>query len=154
MPPMSPQRFEGVLGPESKPVIEVPSGVVEALGAGKRPPVWATVNGYTFRTTVAVYGGKFYVGLRKDVREASGVEPGQRVAVGLEVDEDPREVEVPSDFARALDADPRAKSMFERLPFTHRREHVESIVGAKKEETRRRRIDKALQMLRASRKAP
>jgi uncharacterized protein YdeI (YjbR/CyaY-like superfamily) len=71
------------------------------------------------------------------------------VAIRLEVDEDPREVEVPSDFARALDADPRARSAFERLSFTHRREHVESIVGAKKEETRRRRIDRALEMLRA-----
>lgn len=116
---MSPQRFEGVLGPENRPVIEVPSRIVEALGAGKRPPVRATVNGYTFRTTVAVYGGKFYVGLRKDVREASGVQPGEPVAVGLELDEDPREVELPSDFART------------------------------QEETRRRRIDKALQMLRA-----
>jgi bacteriocin resistance YdeI/OmpD-like protein/uncharacterized protein DUF1905 len=146
---MSPQTFEGVLGPETRPVIEVPAGIVEALGAGKRPPVRATVNGYMFRTTVAVYGGKFYVGLRKDIRQASGVRPGQRVEVGLEVDEDPREVEVPSDFARALGADPEAKAAFEALSFTHRKEHVQSIVEAKKEETRRRRIDKALQMLRA-----
>jgi hypothetical protein len=122
MQSMSPQRFEGVLGPENRPVIEVPAGIVEALGAGKRPPVRATVNGYTFRTTVAVYGGKFYV-------------------------------ELPSDFARALDADPRAKAAFEALSFTHRKEHVQSIVQSKKEETRRRRIDKALQTLRSGPKA-
>jgi len=150
---MSPHMFEGVLGPENRPVIEVPAGIVEALGAGKRPPVKATVNGYTFRTTVAVYGGKFYVGLRKDIRQASHVRPGQRVEVGLEVDEDPREVELPSDFARALDADPRAKAAFEALLFTHRKEHVQSIVESKKQETRRRRIDKAIQRLRASAKA-
>lgn len=150
---MSLQRFEGVLGPDNRPVIEVPAGIIDALGAGKRPPVRATVNGYTFRTTVAVYGGKFYVGLRKDIRQASRVQPGQRVEVGLEVDEDPRDVELPSDFARALEADPRAKAVFEALSFTHRKEHVQSIVESKKEETRRRRIDKAIQTLRAEPKA-
>ncbi|MGH2556164.1 MAG: YdeI/OmpD-associated family protein [Actinomycetota bacterium] len=134
-------------------MIEVPAGIVEALGAGKRPPVRATVNGYTFRTTVAVYGGKFYVGLRKDIRQGSQVQPGQRVEVGLEVDEDPREVELPSDFARALDADPRAKTAFEALSFTHRKEHVQAIVESKKDETRRRRIDNALQTLRSGPKA-
>lgn len=151
---MSTQTFEGVLGPESRSAIEVPAGVVEALGAGRRPPVRATVNDYTFRTTVAVYGGKFYVGLRKDVREAARAQPGRRITVALELDEDPREVEVPTDFARALDADPRARAAFDALSFTHRKDHVQAIVEAKKEETRRRRIGQALQMLRSGSRAP
>jgi bacteriocin resistance YdeI/OmpD-like protein/uncharacterized protein DUF1905 len=122
--------------------------MVEAPGAGKRPPVKATVDGYTFRTTVAVYGGKFYIGLRKDIRAAAGVESGQRVTVGLELDQDPREVEIASDFARALEADPAARAAFHELSYTHRKEHVKSIVGARREDTRRRRIDKTMELLR------
>ena len=145
---MAAHSFEGLLESESMPVIEVPPSLVEALGAGKRPPVKATVEGYTFPTTIAVYGGKYYIGLRKDVREAAGVEPGQRVKVALELDAQPREVEIPADLARALAADSKAKAEFERLSYTHRKEYVQSIVEAKKEETRRRRLEKSIEALR------
>jgi bacteriocin resistance YdeI/OmpD-like protein/uncharacterized protein DUF1905 len=145
---MPARSFEGVLGSGSMPVIEVPARLVEAFGAGKRPPVQATVDGYTFRTTIAVYGGRYYIGLRKDVRAAAGVEPGQRVKVNLELDTQPREVEIPSDLASALAADPKANAAFERLSFTHRKEYVQAIALAKKEETRRRRLEKTIQALR------
>lgn len=72
--------------------IEVPARIVEALGAGKRPPVRITLNGYTYRNTVAVMGGKFMVSVSADVRQAAGVAGGDMVDVNIEWDDQPREV--------------------------------------------------------------
>ena len=147
---MASQTFEAVLGRESVPLIELAPAVIEALGAGKRPPVKATVNGYTFRTTVAVYGGKSYIGLRKEIREAAGVDLGQLVQVALELDVDPREVELPRPLADALDADPEAKAAFAKLSYTHRKEYAQSVAEAKREETRRRRVERTIESLKGS----
>jgi len=127
--------------------IEVPPRVVEALGAGKRPPVRVTINGFTYRSTVAVMGGKFLVGVNAENRAAAGVAGGDAVDVTLEVDDQPRVIDVPDDLAKALNNDTAAKAAFDKLSYTHKREQVMAIEGAKKAETRQRRIAKTIEEL-------
>ena len=110
-----------------------------------RAPVRVTINGYTFRTTIASMGGRTFVGLNREVREGTGVAPGDRVAVELELDDAPRTVEVPPDLAAVLDEDLRA--FFDSLSYTHRKEYVRWIEEAKRQETRRTRVEKAAAML-------
>jgi hypothetical protein len=129
--------------------IEVPPDVVEALGSGRKPPVRVTINGYTYRSSVATVSGAFMIGVSNDVRRAAGVAAGEEVDVELELDTAPREVEVPADLAAALDADPGARAAFDRLTYSNKRRIVEPIRDAKAPETRQRRIDKAILDLRA-----
>src|SRR4051812_48285720 len=119
----------------------VPPDVVERLGAGKRPPVKVTINGYTYRNTIAVMGGRFMLGVAAEHRAAAGVAAGEKLKVTLELDAQPRTVDVPADLAKALKT-ARATEAFDRLSFTHRKEHVRAIEEAKKPETRQRRIEK------------
>lgn len=129
--------------------IEVPPEVVEGLGGGKRPKVSVTINGKTYRSSVAVMGGKFMVGVSAENRALTGVAGGDLVEVTLELDTAPREIQVPEDFAAALEVVPEAKAAFARSSYSHQRAHVDAINGAKAPETRRRRIDKAVEMLQA-----
>jgi len=123
---------------------------VAAVGEGaKRFPVVATVNGYTWRTTVVRMGGEFLLGLSKEVRQGAGAEAGDEVDVTLELDTAPREVEVPEALAAALAADPEAKASFDRMAFTHRKEYARWIAEAKRDETRQRRVAQAVEMIRA-----
>lgn len=123
---------------------------VAAVGEGaKRFPVTATVNGYTWRTTVVRMSGEFLLGLSREVRDAAGVQAGDEVEVSLELDKAPREVEVPGALAVALAGDPQAGASFERLAFTHRKEFARWIAEAKREETRERRVQQAVEMIRA-----
>ena len=123
---------------------------VAAVGEGaRRFPVVATVNGYTWRTSVVRMGGVFLLGLNKEVRQGAGVEAGDEVDVTVELDAAPREVEVPEALAAALAADPEAKACFDRLAFTHRKEYARWIADAKQEQTRQRRLGQALEMIRA-----
>jgi hypothetical protein len=131
--------------------IVVPDAVVEKLASGKRPKVAVTLNGYTYRSTVAVMGGQFMLPLAKAHREAAGVKPGQKVEITLELDTAPREVEIPKDFAAALKK-AGLRAAFDKLAFTHRKEHVRAIEEAKAADTRIRRIDKALAMVAAKAK--
>jgi hypothetical protein len=125
---------------------------VAAVGEGaKRFPVVATVNGYSWRTTVTRMGGEFLVGLSRAVRQAAGVEAGETVDVKLELDTAVREVEVPEALAGALAGDPAAKAAFEALAFTHRKEYARWVAEAERDETRQRRVTQALQMLREGR---
>ncbi len=128
-------------------MIEVPFDVKAFFGKA-RPPVVATVGGHELRTTLVVYGGRTYVGLRRSHVEASGLTVGQRVKVTLALDLEERTVEAPAELAAALAKDGKAAKAWEALSFTHQREHVEAIVGAKRAETRARRVEKALEMLR------
>ena len=145
------QRFEAVLEQRGQGAFVVVPFDVRAAYGRARPPVRGTVAGHPFRTTVAVYGGVPHLGFRREVREAAGVEPGDTVAIELERDDEPREVEAPPELAAALAADPEAQAAWERLSFTHRREHTEAIEEAKREETRRRRVEGTLAMLRGER---
>jgi hypothetical protein len=121
---------------------------VATVGEGaKRYPVVATVNGYTWRTSVARMGGEFLIGLNKEVRTGAGVQAGDTVTLELTLDPEPRTVELPSVLAEALDADPKAKAIYDGLAFTHRKEYARWIAEAKRDDTRERRVAKALEML-------
>jgi hypothetical protein len=114
-----------------------------------RAPVKVTLNGYSYRSTIAAMGGTMCIPLRKSNREAAGLEGGERLPVCIELDEEPRVVAVPDDLARAFKQQPAAANAWADLSYTHQREHVEAIEGAKKSETRQRRIDAAMRMLLA-----
>jgi hypothetical protein len=134
-------------GPAAAVVVD--DAHVAAVGEGaKRFPVVATVNGYTWRTTVTRMRGEFLVGLNRAVRQEAGVQAGHTVAVTLELDSAPREVELPAALANALAGDPEASAAFERLSYTHRKEYARWIGEAKREETRDRRVGQALEQLR------
>ncbi|HET9541274.1 MAG TPA: YdeI/OmpD-associated family protein, partial [Candidatus Limnocylindria bacterium] len=131
--------------------INVPAEVVEALGGGKRPRVTVTINGHTYRSSVAVLGGRYMLGVSAENRAAAGVEGGQDVDVELELDTAPREVTVPPDFAAALAAEPAAQATFDGLSYSNKSWHVLQIDGAKTDETRQRRIAKSVEALRDGR---
>ena len=128
--------------------IRVPDEVVEALGAGKRPKVLVTINGYTYRNSVAVMGGEYMVGVSAENRAGARVAGGDEVDVDVELDTAPREVTVPSDFGAALDAEPNARRTFDGLSYSNKSWHVLQIEGAKTDETRQRRIAKSVATLR------
>ena len=140
------------LGGKTATGIEVPAGLVDALGAGKRPAVSVTFNGYTYRSTVASMGGRFMLPVSAEVRAATGATAGDVVQVSVELDTAPRAVEVPQDFVTALGADLVAKAFFESLSYSNQRRHVLAIDDAKTPETRQRRIAKAIETLRAGKK--
>jgi hypothetical protein len=127
--------------------IEVPDEVVAGLGQGQRPPVRVTIGGYSYRTTVARMDGRFLVSLSAENRAAAGVAAGDEVEVDLEIDDAPREVEVPADLGAALGQDNAARTNFEALPYSHRKEWVRWVTEAKKPDTRATRITKTVQSL-------
>jgi hypothetical protein len=127
--------------------IEIPNEVVKSLGSSKRPPVRITINGQTYRSTVAVMGGKFMVGVSAENREKTGVAGGDEVDVDIELDTEPREVTVPADFAKALKGNAVARKRFDGLSHSRKQSFVVGIEGAKTEETRERRIRKAMNEL-------
>ena len=131
--------------------IQVPEQVVEALGSGKRPAVKVTINGYTYRSTVAVLGGRYMVGVSAEHRTGAGVAGGDEVDVDLELDTAPREVSVPADFAAALDAEPAARRTFDDLSYSNKSWHVLQVEGAKTSETRQRRIARSVDLLKQGR---
>jgi antitoxin component of MazEF toxin-antitoxin module len=124
--------------------IVVPDSVVEQLGAGKRPPVAVDVNGYQYRSTVAVMGGQHLVGLSAAVRAATGLAGGDPIRVTLTLATSPRPVEMPPDFAAALDSKDGARQFFDTLPNSLQRYHVDNVNAAKSPDTRRRRIEKSI----------
>jgi hypothetical protein len=128
--------------------LEVPPEVVDALGDGKRPRITITLNGHSWNSRMAIMRGRYLIGLSIANRQAAGVETGDEVEVEVELNDEPAVVTEPADFARALDADPAARAAYDRLAYTHKREHVRAIESAKKPETRVRRIEKAIASLR------
>src|ERR671922_1870737 len=128
--------------------IEVPPKVVTGLGSSRRPAVRVTINGHTYRSTVATMNGRIMVGVSAAVREAAGVAGGDTVDVDIELDTAPREVTVPEDFAKALKQDAPARKLFESLSYSRKLALVGPINDAKTEATRRRRFHKALEALR------
>lgn len=145
-----PMRFRAVLELHGKTAtgIEVPAEVVDALDAGQRPAVLVTVNGHTYRTTVARMGGQYLLPVSAQVRAASGASAGEGLDVDIELDTEPRTIDPPDDLAAELAADPALRAAWDGLSFTHRREHAEALTSAKKPETRQRRLAKTVEMLR------
>jgi antitoxin component of MazEF toxin-antitoxin module len=131
--------------------IPVPEDVMTALGAGRKPAVTVTLDGYTYRSSVGTVDGAPMISLSAANREAAGVKAGDEVEVEVALDTAPREVSVPDDFAAALDAEPAARRTFDALSYSNRRWHVDSVTGAKTDETRQRRIAKSVDMLREGR---
>jgi len=131
--------------------IRIPDEIVESLGSGKRPAIKVTINGFTYRSTVAVMGGAYMVGVSAENRVGAGVAGGDEVDVDIELDTAPREVAVPADFAAALDAEPAARRTFDALSNSNKGWHTYQIAGAKTVETRQRRIAKSVDALKAGR---
>ncbi|HEX2898657.1 MAG TPA: YdeI/OmpD-associated family protein [Bacteroidia bacterium] len=127
--------------------IEIPEDVVQQLGAGKRPPVKVTINGYTYRNTIAVMGGQYLIGISDAHRKAGGLAAGDAVEVTLELDTEPRIVEVPADLQEALAANATAKAAYEKLSYSKQQGIVLPIKDAKTEDTRARRVEKAIASL-------
>jgi bacteriocin resistance YdeI/OmpD-like protein/uncharacterized protein DUF1905 len=137
---MANERFEAVVGTEGTGTfVEVPIDVPAVFGR-VRAPVRVTVNGHTWRSTVMRYGERYVLPLNRQNREAAGVAAGEAITVDLASDDAARTVDVPDDLAAALEAAPGARAAFDGAAFTHRREWVEWVTGAKRPETRERRI--------------
>ncbi len=131
--------------------IPVPREVMEALNAGKKPPVTVTVGAHTYRSSVATVDGQPMISLSAENRAKAGVAGGDEVDVEVELDSAPREVTVPDDLAAALAGDDDARATWDRLSYSNRSWHVLSIEGAKTDETRRRRVEKSVAALREGR---
>jgi Bacteriocin-protection, YdeI or OmpD-Associated/Domain of unknown function (DUF1905) len=148
-------RFTAILGGEEGegPTVVLPFDPKERFGKA-RAPVRGKVNGAEFRTTVAVYSGVPLIGFNAQIRERGGIAIGDEVMVELELDDEPRTVDVPPALRRALNDHAEAKAAFERLAYTHRKKFAQWVADAKRDETRRRRVDKTVEMLRAAERLP
>ena len=127
--------------------VEVPAEIVAGLGTSKKPPVRVTINGYTYRSTIATMGGKFMLPVSAEVRANAGIAGGDTVEVEIELDDQPREVEVPKDLSEALNINKAAGEFFGGLSYSNKRRIVLAIEGAKTAETRERRIVKSVELL-------
>jgi len=128
--------------------IEFPYDVEQEFGTRGQVKIVATFDGYEYRGSLAKMGHPVHrLGLTKEVRTAIGKNHGDTVHVILKKDEEPRIVEVPEDFGKRLDLNPDAKVYFEGLSYTHRKEYVRWITEAKKQETREKRLQQAIEML-------
>jgi hypothetical protein len=132
--------------------IVVPGNLIDELGAGRRPAVLVNVNGYEYRNTVGVMGGKHMISISAAVRKETGLKGGDPIHVTLTLADTPRDVDVPEDFAAALAADPDAGAFFAALSNSLQRYHVDSITEAKTAETRQRRVEKAVSLFREGKK--
>ena len=130
----------------NKTGIVVPVELIERLGAGRRPAVVVNLNGYEYRNTVGVMGGKRMISISAAVRKEAGLKAGDPISVTLTVADTPRQVDIPKDFGVALSAEPDAAAFFSKLSNSLQRYHVDSINGAKTPETRQRRIEKAISL--------
>ena len=131
--------------------ITIPFDVEEVFGA-KRVPIKATVNGAEYRGTIVRMAGKYMLGIPKVFREAAGIKAGENIVVTLERDVDERTVTVPPDLARELKKDKALKDAWDKLSFTIRKENARDLEEAKRPETRARRLEKTLAMLRSKAK--
>ena len=138
--------FSAILKQEGKTAtgIEVPPQIMDALGGGKKPAVTVTLNGYAYRSTIGVMGGRSMIPVSAGHRGNAGLSAGDSVQVTLELDTAPREVDVPEDLQSALDANPTALAAFARLSYSGKRQHTLSVEGTKNPETRARRVAKAV----------
>jgi hypothetical protein len=131
--------------------IEVPPDFVASLGPSRRPAVRVTINGYTYRSSIASMGGRYMLGVSNETRDRTGVAAGDEIEVDIELDTEPREVELPADFARALAGDAEANRFFEGLNYSSKRRLVGPINDAMTPETRERRIATTVSRLREGR---
>lgn len=150
------KRFRALVerGEGSVCAINVSFDVEKTFGKRGRVPVRGTLNGAPFRGSLFPMGGCHFMVVNRHLRAAAGVSGGETVPVVMERDDEPRTIDPPADFARALRGNREARAVWDKLSFTHRREHVEHIEEAKKPETRERRIEKSVALLAAGKKEP
>ena len=129
-----------------KGFVEIPFDVREHFGQA-RPPIRVTINGYTYRSTVCVYDGKYFIPVRMSIQKAAGIKPEDIVSVTIAADTDVREVEPPPELQAALARNKAAKARWEKLSYTTKKEHAVALLEAKKHETRERRLQKILKDL-------
>ncbi len=143
------KTFETILIQAGKTAtgIEVPPEIVSSLGSSKKPSVKVGLNGYHYRSTIAVMGGKFMIPVSAEHRLGAKVKGGDSITVSLELDTAPRILELPADLATALEQNLSAKSNFEKLSHSQKRLHTLSVEGTKNLETRAKRVAKAIQLL-------
>jgi bifunctional DNA-binding transcriptional regulator/antitoxin component of YhaV-PrlF toxin-antitoxin module len=137
-------KTELLLAGKTATGVAVPAEVVQKLGTSKNPPVKVTINGYTYPSTIAVRNGMFMLPVSAEVRENAGIKSGEIIEVSVVLDTQPRVVEAPADFQDALDKNPAAKQYFETLSNSNKKFFIGSIEQAKTQETRMRRIEKAI----------
>ncbi len=138
--------FETILlkGGKTATGIEVPSEIVTSLGSSKKPAVKVNANGYNYRSTIAVMGGKFLIPVSAEHRTNAGLKAGDTITVSLELDTEPRILEIPADLALALEQNAVAKAKFSTLSYSQKRIHTLSVEGTKNPETRIKRVAKAI----------
>ena len=143
-------RAKVLLAGKTATGVEVPAKVVEGLRSTKRPAVRVTINGYTYRSSIAPMGGTFMLGISDEVRNNAHVKAGDTVDVDVELDTEKRDVEVPPELAKALAKDANAKKYFESLSYSRKNALVAPIANGKTPETRERNLAKAMQALKGS----
>ncbi len=150
------KRFRALVerGEGSVCAISVSFDVEKIFGKRGRVPVRGTLNGAPFRGSLFPMGDCHFMVVNRHLRAAAGVSGGETVPVQMERDDEPRTIDPPADFARALRGNKEARAVWDKLSYTHRREHVEHIEEAKKPETRERRIEKSVALLAAGKKEP
>jgi hypothetical protein len=129
--------------------MEVPLDIPAIFDGAKKPPVKVKIKDHVYRSTIAVYGGRYYLPINRDVKKTTGVDAGDAITVEIERDTDERVVEAPPDFKSALKEDKEARDNFRGLSYSHQKEYVDWIEDAKREDTRRRRIAKTVERLRS-----
>ena len=149
------ERFEATVGEHGRGgrAVVVPLDV-PALFGKVRAPVRGTVSGFPYRSTIMRYGDTYYLGLNREVREGAGVDAGDRVAIEMELDDAPREVDVPDELTRALGEAPDAREAFESLSYTHRKEYARWVAEAKRDDTKQRRAERAIATLQEGVRTP
>jgi hypothetical protein len=142
---MSAKRFKAKLGAGAL-FVEVPFDVKKEFGKA-RPAVKVSINGYSYRSTISVYGGKYYLPVRKDRREAAGVKAGDIIVVTMQPDTEVRKVDPPAALSAALAKNGPARAQWERLSYSRKKEHADALLQAKRSETRARRVQRILEKL-------
>jgi Bacteriocin-protection, YdeI or OmpD-Associated/Domain of unknown function (DUF1905) len=146
---MSAKKFRARLGAKGHSLFfEVPIDIKKEFGRA-RPPVKVTINGYSYRSTVSVYGGKYYLPVRQERRDDAGLKGGDIIEVKVALDTEPRTVAPPPELSAAFKKNSAAREQWDKLSYTHKKEHADAILQAKRPETRARRLEKTLQMLAA-----
>jgi hypothetical protein len=133
-------------------VITIPFDVPAAFGTRARVPVRGTINNFPYRSSIVPMGGKFILVVNKELRAGANATAGDTVSMTLERDDEPRIITPPADLARALEANPAAQAAWDKLSYTHQKEHARAVEEAKRPDTRARRIEKAVAQLAEGKK--
>jgi len=128
-------------------LVEVPTKVIKALGGEGRIPVAATFNGVPYRGSIVRMGGDAVLGVRKAIMAEAGVAVGDTLSIEVSNDDEPREVDVPGELANALKRNGKARTFFDGLSYSHRKEYARYVAEAKRPQTRAERTERTIEML-------